>query len=162
MVIMLLPIGLFTIGWLNRDSVIDVLQAWYAENTSGTLTIGKVNARFLSGFPNVSFTLKDITHTNRDSISDQVSSLQIDEAKLVIGAGKLLRGQIVFKNIAIKNAEFHSKVISKKPLAFHQQLKKDKQQARQKGFQLPGWVNPTGADILLDNVKYVTKDSVLN
>ncbi|MBO3097463.1 AsmA family protein [Gelidibacter pelagius] len=161
-VIMLLPIGLFTIGWLNRDSVIDVLQAWYAENTSGTLTIGKVNARFLSGFPNVSFTLKDITHTNRDSISDQVSSLQIDEAKLVIGAGKLLRGQIVFKNIAIKNAEFHSEVISKKPLAFHQQLKKDKQQARQKGFQLPGWVNPTGADILLDNVKYVTKDSVLN
>ncbi|HUH29488.1 AsmA-like C-terminal region-containing protein [Gelidibacter sp.] len=162
MVIMLLPIGLFTIGWLNRDSVIDVLQEWYAENTSGTLTIGKVNARFLSGFPNVVFTLKDIKHTNTDSISDQVSRLQIDEAKLVIGAGKLLRGKIVFKNIAIKNAEFHSEVISTKPLMYHQQLKKEKQQNRIKGFNLPDWVNPTGAKVLLENVKYITKDSVLN
>lgn len=162
MVILLLPIGLFTIGWLNRDSVIDVLQEWYAENTSGTLTIGKVNAQFLSGFPNVVFTLKDIKHTNRDSISDQVSSLEIDEAKLEIGAGKLLRGQIVFKDITIKNAEFHSEVISNKSLAYHQQLKKIKQQARQKGFQLPDWVNPTDANVVLENVKYITKDSVLN
>lgn len=162
MVLMLLPIGLFTIGWLNRDRVMDVLQEWYAENTSGTLTVGKINARFLGGFPNVHFTLKDIEHTHRDSISDQISFLKIDEAKLVISAGKLLRGQIIFKAIVIENGEFHSEVISDKPLSYHQQLKKDKQKTRQKGFNIPDWINPTGANLLVQNFKYVTKDRVLN
>ncbi|OBX25948.1 hypothetical protein A9996_07470 [Gelidibacter algens] len=138
-----------------------MLQAWYAENTSGTLVIGKVNASFLSGFPNVGFTLRDIKHTNRDTITDQFSTLKIDEAKLIIGAGNLLRGDFIFRKIGIKNAEFSSEVISNRPIAYHQQLKQDKQKDH-KGFQLPEWLNHNGATVTLENIKYISKDTVLN
>lgn len=157
----LLPLSLFTIGWFNRDSVIDMVQQWYAENTSGTLVIGKVNASFLSDFPNVGFTLRDVKHTNRDSITDQFSTLKIDEAKLTIGAGKLLRGDFIFKKIGIKNAVFSSEVITERSLAYHEQLKRDKQK-NHNGFQLPEWLNHDGATVLLENIKYLTKDTLLN
>ena len=161
-VIILLPLSLFTIGWFNRDQIINVLQERYLENSNGTLTIGKVNASFLSGFPNVGFTLKDITHTNSDTITDQLSSLQIEEAKLIIGAGKLLRGNFAFKSIAIKNAVFYSEVISKRSLAYHEHLKLDKQKTKLFGFQLPEWFDKNGATFIVDNVKYISKDSILN
>ncbi|WP_299395166.1 AsmA-like C-terminal region-containing protein [uncultured Gelidibacter sp.] len=160
-VVILLPITLFTIGWFNRDSVIDMFQEWYANNTSGTLVIGKVNASFLSGFPNVGFTLKDIKHTNNDSITDQVSTLDIEEARLIIGAGNLLRGDFIFRKIDIKNAVFTSEVISERPLAYHEDLKRARQ-GNQKGIQLPDWLNPEGATIVLDNVKYTSKDTILS
>ncbi|MEO5789970.1 AsmA-like C-terminal region-containing protein [Gelidibacter sp.] len=159
-IIIFLPITLFTIGWLNRDRILNMLQERYSENGTGTLTIGKVNASFLSGFPNVGFTLKDIHHTNSDTITDQFSTLQIEETKLVIGAGKLLRGDFAFKRIAIKNAVFSSEVISKRTLAYHEQLKLDR--PKRKGFQFPEWLNREGASLTLDNVKYIMKDQVLN
>ncbi len=161
-VIILLPLSLFTIGWFNRDQIINVLQERYLENSNGTLTIGKVNASFLSGFPNVGFTLKDITHTNSDTITDQLSSLQIEEAKLIIGAGKLLRGNFAFKSIAIKNAVVYSEVVSKRSLAYHEHLKLDKQKTKLFGFQLPEWFDKNGATFIVDNVKYISKDSILN
>ncbi|MBJ7882953.1 AsmA-like C-terminal region-containing protein [Gelidibacter salicanalis] len=159
-VIILVPLSLFTIGWFNRDSVIDMLQEWYAGNTSGTLVIGTVNASFLSGFPNVGFTLKDIKHTNTDSITDQFSSLQIEEAKLVISAGNLLRGDFIFRKIDVKNAVFYQEVISERPLAYHEQLKRTKKVGQ--GFQFPKWLNQTGATIVLENIKYTNKDTILN
>lgn len=161
-ILILLPLTLFTIGWFNRDRIINVLQERYSENNNGTLTIGKVNASFLSGFPNVGFTLKDIKHTSTNTITDRNSSLQIEETKLIIGAGKLLRGNFTFKKIAIKNAIFSSEVISKRSLAYHEQLKLNKEKTDQKGFQLPEWLNEDGAVLILDNVKYITKDSILN
>lgn len=161
-VIVLLPIGLFTIGWLNRDTVIDVLQEWYRENHTGTLTIGKVNTNFFSGFPKVGFTLKDIQQTNTDTITDQFSTLQIDEAKLVIGAKNLLSGNIKFEKIVIKNAIISSEVISTKSLAYHEKLRLDNQNLERKGFQLPQWLDEKGASFLLDNVKYINKDTILD
>ncbi|WP_027126450.1 AsmA-like C-terminal region-containing protein [Gelidibacter mesophilus] len=160
-IIVLLPLGVFTIGWFNRDRVLDMVQEWYAENTSGTLKIGKVNARFLSGFPNLGFTFKDIHHTHRDSISGQVSSLLIEEAKMIIGAGNLLRGDFIFRRIELTNAIFTSEVISEKSIAYHQQLKRDKQ-ADNYGLQFPKWINPKGAVITLKNVQYSAKDTILN
>lgn len=160
--IILLPFGLFTIGWLNRDTVIDVLQEWYSQNNTGTLTIGTVNSNFLSEFPKVGFTLKDIKQTNKDTISYQFSTVQIDEAKLVIAVGNLLSGTIKFDKISIKNAVISSEVLSNRALAYHEQLKRDKQNNHHKGFQLPDWLNENGADFLLDNVKYNTKDTILN
>lgn len=161
-ILILLPLTLFTIGWLNRDRVINVVQDWYSKNTTGTLIIGKVNASFISGFPNVGFTIKDIKHTNRDTISDQFSQLQIEEAQLTVRAGKLLRGEFIFQKIAIKSAVFSSEVISERSLTYHEKLKANKQKARHKGFQLPEWINNDGATVLLENVKYITKDSVLD
>ncbi|WP_178989081.1 AsmA family protein [Winogradskyella schleiferi] len=162
LIIVLVPTTLFTIGWLNRDTIIDVLQDWYLENNSGTLTIGEVNASFISGFPNVGFTLKDIKHSNTDSISDKFSNIEIEEAKIVIGAGNLLRGNIKFENITIKNAVIASEVISEKSLAYHELLKYDKENKQRKGIQMPKWLHEDGVIFLLENVKYVTKDSILN
>ena len=159
-IIILLPLTLFTIGWFNRDRIINVLQERYTENSTGTLTIGKVNASFINGFPNVGFTLKDIKHTNNDTITDQFSTLQIEETQLIIGAGKLLRGDFAFKRIVIKNAVFSSEVISKRTLAYHERIKSEKK--KQKGLQLPTWFDKNGATFILDNAKYITKDEFLN
>lgn len=161
-IIIFLPLTLFTIGWFNRDRIIDVLQERYHENSTGTLTIGKVNASFLGGFPNVGFTLKDIKHTNSDTITDQFSTLKIQETKLIIGAGKLLSGNFLFKKIAIKNAVFISEVISRRPLAYHERLMRDMKKSKLKGFQLPKWLHQDGATFMLDNVQYITKNNVLN
>lgn len=161
-VIVLLPIGLFTIGWLNRDTVIDVLQEWYSQNNSGTLTIRKVNADFLSGFPKVGFTLKDIQQTNSDTITYELSTVKIDEAKIIVSAGNLLRGTIKFEKIAIRNAIITSEVRSSKSIEYHQQLKHHEQDKQPNGFQLPQWINEKGAEFLLENVKYITRDSILN
>lgn len=160
-VIVVLPLSLFTIGWFNRDSIIDMLQEWYAENTTGTLMIGKVNASFLTGFPNVGFTLKDIQHTTKDTFTDQFSSLQIGEAKLTIGAGNLLRGDFIFRKIGIKDAVFYSEVMAERPLSYHEHLKRTKQTEHQE-FQLPKWLNPKSAKIVLSDVKYTHKDTILN
>ena len=161
-VLVLLPFGLFTIGWMNRDSVLDVIQAWYRQNNTGTLTIGSVNANFLSGFPKVGFTIKDIIQTNTDTISDQFSTVQIEEAKVTIGAGNLLRGTIKFEKIAIKHAVITSEVISHKSVAYHEQLKHETQNKKSKGFHLPEWIHEDGAEFLLENVMFISKDRILN
>lgn len=160
-ILILVPIGLFTLGWLNRDTLIDQLQDWYSENHTGTLTIGKVNANFLSGFPNVSFTIKDIDQHNTDTITDQYSTLHIDEAKVVIGAGKLLRGDFSFNKIVLKNAVITSEVISKRSFEYHQQLRINKQNKAHQPLKLPDWLNPKGASFLVENVSYIAKDSIL-
>lgn len=160
LIIIILPLSLFTIGWFNRDSVIDVLHDWYADNTSGTLTIGNVNARFLSGFPNVSFTLKDISYTNSDSITDQFTKIHIEDAKMTITAANLLRGNFTFNKIAIRNGEFFSEVISEKPHAYHEQLKLEPSTTN--GFQIPKWLNPNGSQFSLTNITYIFKDTILN
>ena len=160
--LILLPLTLFTIGWFNRDRIINVFQERYSENSTGTFTIGKVNASFLRGFPNVGFTLKDINHTNTDTITDQYASLQIEEVKLIIGAGKLLRGNFTFKKIVVKNAVVSSEVISGRSSAYHEQLKLNKAKISQTGFHLPEWLDDDGATLILENLKYISKDSILN
>ncbi|TXD82812.1 hypothetical protein ESY86_12400 [Subsaximicrobium wynnwilliamsii] len=161
-VLILFPTALFTIGWFNRDTVIDALQDWYGENSSGTLTIGKVNASFISGFPKVGFTLKDIEQTSTDTILDKFSSINIEEAKIVIGAGNLLSGNIKIESIRLKNAVISSEVISKKSLGYHQQLKRDKANKKHKGIIMPEWLHADGVKFVLENITYVTKDSILN
>ena len=161
-IIVVIPLTLFTIGWLNRDTVIDVLQNWYSENNSGSLTIGSVNANFLSEFPKVGFTLKDIKQTNNDTISDTYSSIQIDEAKLVIGAGNLLRGDIKFEKVVINNAIITSEVISERSVLYHEKQKRDKQNARQIGFRLPAWLHREELKFSLRDVTYTTKDTILH
>ncbi len=161
-VIIFLPIALFTIGWLNRDTIINELQDWYSENHTGTFTVEQVNTTFLSGFPKVGFTLKNIAHTSTDTITDIHLTLQIDEAKLSVGAGNLLMGNIKFEKISIKNARITSEVISKRSLEYHEQLRRLKSQTQQTGLQLPEWLAEDGAAFLIHNVKYIAKDSMLN
>ncbi len=161
-VIILLPIALFTIGWLNRDTIINELQDWYSENNAGTFTVEQVNATFLSGFPKVGFTLKNITHTSTDTITDINLTLHIDEVKLTVGAGNLLTGNIKFEKISINNASITSEVISKRSLEYHEQLKRLKSQTPKKGLQLPEWLSENGAAFFIYNVKFIAKDSILN
>ncbi|MFN4763191.1 AsmA-like C-terminal region-containing protein [Gillisia sp. Q332] len=161
-VIILLPIALFTLGWLNRDTIINELQDWYSENSTGTFTVEKVNTTFLSGFPKVEFILKNITHTSTDTITDINLTLHIDEAKLIVGAGNLLIGNIKFENISINNARITSEVISKRSLEYHEQLRRLKSQTQQKGLNLPEWLAEDGAAFSIYNVKYIGKDSISN
>ena len=161
-VIILLPIALFTLGWLNRDTIINELQDWYSENNSGTFTVEQINATFLSGFPKVGFILRNITHTSTDTITDINLTLHIDEAKLTVGAGNLLMGNIKFENISIINARITSEVISKWSLEYHDQLRRLKSKTKQKGLNLPEWLAEDGATFLIYNVKFIAKDSISN
>ncbi|WP_179346204.1 AsmA-like C-terminal region-containing protein [Winogradskyella ursingii] len=160
LLIVLFPTILFTIGWFNRDTVIDYMQDWYNENNSGTLKIGSVNASFISDFPKIGFTLKDIKQTHQDSIADQFSSIEIEKAKLTIGAGNLLRGDIKFEKIIIENAIISSEVISERPLEYHEKLKQNEK--NKPGLNLPEWLHPDGVSFTLKEVKYLTKDTILN
>ena len=161
-VIILLPIALFTLGWLNRDTIINELQDWYSENNAGTFTVEKVNTTFLSGFPKVGFILRNITHTSTDTITDVNLTLHIDEAKLTVGAGNLLMGNIKFEKISINNARITSEVISKRSLQYHEKLRRLKSQTQQKGLQLPEWLAEDGATFFIYNVKFIAKDSISN
>jgi len=161
-VIILLPIALFTLGWLNRDTIINELQDWYSENSTGTFTVEQVNATFLSEFPKVGFTLKNITHTSTDTITDINLTLHIDEAKLTVGAGNLLIGNIKFEEISINNAGITSEVITKRSFEYHEQLRRLKSQTKQKGLSLPEWLAEDGANFFIYNVKYLAKDSISN
>ncbi|GGW74152.1 hypothetical protein GCM10008085_27960 [Winogradskyella epiphytica] len=141
--------------------MINVFQDWYNENNSGTLTIGKVNASFIRGFPKVGFTLKHIKQTHIDTISDKHSSINIEEAKLVIGAGKLLRGDIQFEHITIKNATITSEVISERSIEYHQQLKLNKENRSHEGIKMPEWLHTDDVKFSLENVSYETKNHIL-
>ncbi len=161
-VIILLPIGLFTIGWLNRDTIINELQDWYSENNTGTLTIEKVNTSFLSGFPNVGFTLKNITQVNFDTITDISSKIHVDEVKLTIDASKLLKGTIEVKNMVITGADIHSEVISKRSLEYHQQLKITKNAEKKAGFEIPDWLSKKRVSFAMYDVTYIVKDTMFH
>ena len=161
-ILVLVPLTLFTIGWFNRARIIQVLQERYSENTTGTLSIGIVNASFIDGFPNVGFTLRDITHRSSDTITDQHTTLHTDETKLVISAGNLLRGNFEFKKIEITDATYTSTISSTRSVAYHEQLKLEKQNKQKEGFHLPNWLNHTHASISLNDITFISRDSILN
>ena len=160
--IFLAPIGLFTIGWLNRDLLIDYLQEWYHENYNGTLEIGNVDANFLIDFPDVSFTLRDIYQSNKDTISDKKSSINIKQGKVSIGAIDLLSGNINFKKIRIDKAEIQSEVVAHRPYPYYVELKTRKQSAAHKRLTIPTWLNLKQAYFSLRDIKFIVKDSILN
>ncbi|MDT0688032.1 hypothetical protein [Autumnicola psychrophila] len=160
-ILLLAPTLLFTVGWLNRDLLIDELQEWYQENNNGRLEIGEVNATFIYGFPNVGFTIKDIYQTGFDTILDKNSSISIDKAQVSIAATDLLSGNLQFRNIRIENAEIHSEVVSKKAISNYRRLKKQMQSNPSRGLELPGWIS-SHTKFRLRDVIFVSKDSMLN
>ncbi|SKB67114.1 AsmA-like C-terminal region [Salegentibacter holothuriorum] len=161
-IVLLAPTLLFTIGWFNRDLLIDELQEWYNDNNNGTLEIGEVNTTFLKGFPNVSFSIKDIYQTSFDTILDKRSSIFIKEAQVSIAATDLLSGDLQFKNIDIYKAEIYSEVISERSVDEYIGLKKQKQAHPNNGIELPGWVDPKRTNFSLREISFISKDSMLN
>ena len=160
-VLLLAPTLLFTIGWFNRDLLIDELQEWYRNNSNGSLEIGEVDATFLSGFPNVGFTIKDIYQTSFDTILDKTSSISIEKAQVSIPAKDLLTGELQFRQIKIEHAEIRSEVISEKTIQQYRKLKEQAQSKPSNGVQLPGWISKH-TKFSLEDVTFITKDTILN
>ena len=160
--LLLVPTFLFIIGWFNRDMLIDELQEWYRDNSKGQLEIGKVDATFLSGFPNVGFTINDIYQTSFDTILDKKSSIFIEKAQVTIAATDLLTGDLKFRNIVIDNAKILTEVISNKSIARYVQLKKRKQANPNYGIELPGWLDPERTNFSLREISFISKDTMLN
>ncbi len=161
-ILLLVPFVLFIIGWSNRNLIIDGLQEWYKTNHNGSLEIGRVDANFLSGFPNVGFTINDVYQTDFDTILDKESSILIDQARVSIGAQDLLKGDLQFKTIYINKARIHSEVITKKTPAQYKKIKKQSQANPKAGIELPGWLHPEKTNFRIKDVKFISKDTVLN
>ena len=161
-VLLLAPAFLFTLGWFNRDFLIDELQEWYSANNNGSLEIGQVDATFLEGFPNVGFTINDIYQSSFDTILDKRSSISIKEARVSIGARDLMIGNLEFKNIEIYNAEIYSEVITDKSLEQYIRLKEGKQQDPNYGLKLPSWLDTERNNFKLNEITFISKDSMLN
>ena len=161
-VLLIVPTFLFTVGWFNRDFLIDELQDWYRNNNNGSLEIGEVDATFLEGFPNVGFTIKDIYQTSFDTILDKRSSIAIKEARVSIGARDLLFGELQFKNIEIDNAEIFSEVVSEKSLDEYTRLKIEKQGDPSYGLDFPRWLDTERTNFRLREISFISKDSMLN
>ncbi|PTX43721.1 AsmA-like protein [Christiangramia gaetbulicola] len=160
-VLLLAPTLLFTIGWFNRDLLIDQLQDWYKNNSRGQLEIGKVDATFLKGFPNVGFTINDIYQSSFDTILDKRSTISIKQAQVSIAAADLLSGNLEFKNIKIQNAEIHTEVISEKTVEEYVRLKMQKQADPSSGLNLPEWLSKK-TDFSLRDVHFISKDTMLH
>ncbi|MDR5589805.1 AsmA-like C-terminal region-containing protein [Christiangramia sp. SM2212] len=159
--ILLAPTILFTLGWFNRDTLIDELQDWYKDNGHGQLEIGDVDATFIKGFPNVGFTITDIYQSSFDSILDKRSSISIQKAQVTVGASDLIKGDLKFKNIRINNVEIFSKVISEKTLEEYIRLKIEKQNSPTEGVNLPEWLSDR-TDFALRDISFISQDSMLN
>ena len=158
----LVPFTLFTIGWFSRDLIIEQLQIWYESTNSGTLEIGKVDATFLSGFPNVGFTINDIHQTSVDTLLDKHVNIIIDRTEVTIGASDLLSADLQFKSIKIYDAEIVTEVITEKTPEQYIQLKKDKQANHSDGLELPSWLHSEKSEFYLKNVSFISKDTMLN
>lgn len=161
-ILLLAPVILFTIGWTNRNLIIDGLQEWYRTNHNGSLEIGRVDANFLSGFPNIGFTINDVRQTDFDTVLDKRSSIFVDRAWVSIGAQDLLKGDIQFKSIDIHQAEIYSEIVTKKSLASYIRMKKEYQAHPKVGISLPSWLHPEKTNFSLRDVKFISKDSILN
>ncbi|SDB50073.1 AsmA-like C-terminal region [Flavobacteriaceae bacterium MAR_2010_188] len=159
--IVIVPVGLFILGWQNRDLLIDGLQQWYKSNHNGVLEIGRVEANFLTGFPDVNFTINDIHQSEKDSISFKKDSIFIDKANVSISAADLLRGDIRFKKITINRAEIFSEVASNKSYDYHVQLKLNKPKSDKPPFVFPTWLNPNRTKFRIKDLQYIAKDSIL-
>lgn len=161
-ILLLAPLILFTIGWANRNLIIDGLQEWYRTNHNGSLEIGRVDANFLSGFPNIGFTINEVRQTDFDTILDKRSSIFVDQAWVSIGAQDLLKGNIQFKSIDIHQAEIYSEIVTKKSVANYIEVKKASQSHPQGGITLPSWLHPEKTEFRLQEVKFISKDSILD
>ncbi|TRO66980.1 AsmA-like C-terminal region-containing protein [Christiangramia sabulilitoris] len=161
-VLLLVPTLLFTIGWFNRDLLIDELQDWYRENNNGSLEIGKVDATFVKGFPNVGFTIQNIYQTSFDTILDKRTAIFIKNTQVTISATDLLTGNIRFRNIEIDQASIKTEVESDKSLLNYILLKKKRQSNATSGLVLPPWIHPERTNFRLKDVKFVSRDTMLN
>ena len=160
--LILVPVILFTIGWQSRNLIIDGLQDWYNANHEGTLEIGDIEATFLTGFPNVAFTINDISQSEKDSVTFKNKSLFIDKALVTISAGDLIQGDFRFKHITIDNATLYSEVISDKSYEYRLEQKLNALQKKSAPFVFPSWLDPNATRIEIKNLKYVAKDSMFH
>ncbi len=160
--ILLAPVILFSVGWFNRDLLIDGIQEWYRANGNGELEIGEVDATFISGFPNVGFTINEIYQSSFDSVLDKRTSVAIKKARVNIGAKDLLKGNLQFKSIAISDARIFSEVQTNKSLEDYILLKEQSQENPDPGIQLPTWLHPKLTNFSLRDVHFVAKDTMLN
>ncbi|WP_026753612.1 AsmA family protein [Sediminibacter sp. Hel_I_10] len=158
-ILICIPVGLFTLGWLNRDTLINVLQEWYSENHNGTLSIGEVNTSFISSFPKIGFTVLDIEQTSIDTISDKHSAISIEQVKITVRPRDLLQGDIKIEKIDIKNATVFSEVIPTRPNTYYQQLKLDNANEPVDPLQLSELLNENKLQFSLENVTFISKDT---
>lgn len=158
----LVPSIVFIIGWFSRDLLIDELQDWYKNNNNGSLEIGDVDATFLEGFPNVSFTINDIQQVSIDTVLDRKTTIYIKQAKVRTAAKDLIKGDLQFKNISIENAEIYTEIFSEKTVEEFIQLKKETQNNRDEGFDFPSWLHTDKFSFRLQNIRFVSKDTMLN
>ncbi|WP_419212055.1 AsmA family protein [Maribacter sp. X9] len=158
-ILICMPVGLFTLGWLNRDTLINVFQEWYSENHNGTLSIGEINTSFLSSFPKIGFTISDIEQTSIDTISDKHSSISIEQVKITVRPKDLLQGDVKIERINIKNATIFSEVIPTRPNAYYRQIKLDKANDPVDPLQISELLNENRLQFSLENVNFISKDT---
>lgn len=160
--IILVPIGLFTLGWQSRNLIIDGLQEWYNANHEGTLKIGDVEATFLTGFPNVGFTINNIFQSEKDSITFKRKSIFIDKALVTISTRDLIRGDFQFKRINIDSVSIYSEVVSDKSYEYHVKQKLNNLSNTNSPFVFPSWIDPNATKFRFKQLKYVAKDSMFH
>lgn len=160
--IFLIPIGLFTLGWQSRNLIVDGLQKWYNANHEGSLEIGDIEATFLTGFPDVGFTINDIYQRESDTLTFKNKSIFIDKALVTIGAGDLIRGDFQFKRIAIDSAAIYSEVITDNSYEYRVNQKLNALQKPTTSFTFPSWINKNTTNFSVKKLNYVTKDSMFH
>lgn len=102
--ILILLIGASAYIYFNKAKVIKLVNAELTKSLDGTLTIGDMEPKFFSGFPNISLALKDVAIRDRHYATHHHSFLEAKDFDVSINARQLLSGIVSINHIGISNA----------------------------------------------------------
>ncbi len=159
--VLVVSVGLIIFTWANRSTIIDLVQEWYALNHTGELEIGEVISNF-SDFPKIGFTIHDIRHADSDSVTDKSVSIEIQKADIVVRTFDLLFGDLNITEVAISDARLISEVHPTRPFSYYINLKLEKNNRENEPFYLPGFMDASGAEFLVEHSRLLLKDTTLN
>jgi hypothetical protein len=154
-------VGLIIITWTNRSTIINLLQEWYHANNTGQLAIGEVTSNF-SDFPKIGFTIYDIHHVGFDPVTDKSVTIRIQETDIVVRVFDLLMGDLNITKVFLRDAELISEVNPTRPFSYYIQLKMEKNTLESDPFQMPAFLDESGAEFQVENSRILLKDTTLN
>jgi len=108
--ILLCTLVLFAIGYYldtHKQEIFTEFKKWYSSHYNGTITFDNISVGTFKKFPSVSFTVENIILTNEVEEKGKTETIKIKEVNFNVSFQKLLKNEVQFKSVQIKNGSFN-------------------------------------------------------